>query len=181
MSTTTQPVAEFFAELDQYEERIPLERLTDLLRELAITRSDIERFAKFSARSYQRNLMREGPAYQALILCWRSGQRSPLHDHRGSSCGVRVLDGALTETVFERTHAGHVYATHTRHLPEGGVCGSQDADIHQVSNLQDEGQDLVTLHVYSPPLMCMGMYSLETTRIRDFVDPVVDFQDGGGI
>ena len=38
--------------------------------------------------------------YQAWVMCWRNGQRSPIHDHKGSSCAVRVLRGTLTETLF---------------------------------------------------------------------------------
>src|SRR5205807_7632445 len=44
------------------------------------------------------------------VLCWRNGQRSPIHDHRGSSCGVRVLRGTMTETQFAFAPNGHVKA-----------------------------------------------------------------------
>ena len=44
------------------------------------------------------------------MLCWKNGQRSPIHDHTGSSCGVRVLRGTLTETLFELAPNGHVKA-----------------------------------------------------------------------
>ena len=125
--------------------------------------------------------MHAGTGYQALILCWRKGQRSPIHDHTGSSCGVRVLEGTATETSFAQTPDGYVYATGSRELPPGAVCGSQDADIHQVSNLQPGDADLITLHVYSPPLLHMGMYSLTDTEVVDFFDPVVGFSDGAGI
>src|SRR5262245_27333623 len=102
---------DFFAELDQHQSRVPLKLLDERLREVKIDLAEVEQFVHFGADSYRRNLMRAGPAYHALILCWRSGQRSPIHDHRGSSCGVRVLKGAATETVFERTAAGHIFPT----------------------------------------------------------------------
>ena len=44
----------------------------------------------------------------------------------------------------------------TRKLPEGFICATQDQDIHQISNLQPGNADLVTLHIYSPPLLVMG-------------------------
>jgi cysteine dioxygenase len=147
---------EFFAALDQYDSRVSLERLDRGLHELQIDWAEIAEFARFGPETYRRNLMRAGPAYHALILCWRNGQRSPIHDHRASSCGVRVLKGSATETLFDRTPAGHVYATRSRKLPTGHCCGSQDADIHQLSNLEPDGGDLVTLHIYSPPLLVMG-------------------------
>jgi cysteine dioxygenase len=94
---------------------------------------------------------------------------------------VRVLAGAATETLFARGPNGHVYATRSRVLPAGSVCGSQDDDIHQMSNLQAGGADLVTLHIYSPPLLRMQIFSLTDATVRDFADPVFAFVAGDGI
>ena len=100
---------------------------------------------------------------------------------RDSSCGVRVLKGTVTETLFDRTPAGHIYATSSRKLPTGYCCGSQDSDIHQLSNLAPDGGDLVTLHIYSPPLVVMGTYSLTSPHVGEFTDRVYDFCEGAGI
>jgi cysteine dioxygenase len=116
------------------------------------------------------------------VLCWRNGQRSPIHNHRGSSCGVKVLRGVATETVFARAPNGMVLPTSSRELPTGFLCASADDDIHQISNLQAAGKDLVTLHIYSPPLMRMEMFSLDNPRILEWDDPINDpFPLGGGI
>jgi cysteine dioxygenase len=171
----------FLRELDGYAQRVPLDELVRRMEALQITFDDVREFARFNAERYQRNLLHSGPGYSALVLCWRNGQRSPIHNHRGSSCGVRVLPGEATETFFERNANGHVYATGSRVLREGAVCGSQDDDIHQVSNLQSGNADLVTLHVYSPPLLSMQVFSLTDTTVRDFYDPVFAFCDGDGI
>jgi cysteine dioxygenase len=172
---------EFFAELDGFTHRVPLDLLTRRLVELEISLDDVREHLQFGAKTYKRNLIHEGPGYQALALCWRSGQRSPIHDHRGSTCGVRVLCGAATETRFDRTPEGWIYAVDSRELAEGQVCGSQDDDIHQVSNLRPRGENLVTLHVYSPALLVMGTYSLTDAERGEFRDPVYAFADGAGI
>jgi len=176
-------LGEFLARLDAHPGRIPLEALERELASLAAGAGDFARWVRFDEHHYRRNLVHEGPGYQALVLCWRNGQRSPIHDHAGSSCGVRVLAGTATETVFERTRAGLVYAVRTRFHAPGSVCATQDADIHQVSNIADDGGDLVTLHVYSPPLLTMGTYSLFDPVVRPFRDPVHEelLLDGGGI
>lgn len=171
----------FFAELDAYPARIPLGVLTSGLKRLRVDFPAVEKFAQFAPERYRRNLMRAGPAYHALVLCWRNGQRSPIHDHHGSSCGVRVVCGEATETVFEMTGQGHVYAVRTRKLPEGYTCATQDQDIHQLSNLQPGNADLVTLHIYSPPLLVMGQYSLTDPMVREFKDEVYAFTEGAGI
>jgi cysteine dioxygenase len=170
----------FFTYLDALKGRAPLEELTAHMAELEAECADFDPQVRFSERGYLRNLVRAGPWYNALILCWKNGQRSPIHDHKGSSCGVRVLRGTLTETLFELTPNGHVKATFSRDLLPGCVIGSEDTDIHQVSNLQLGDADLVTLHVYSPPLLWMGTYSLtDTTRGKEAM--FVEFRDAAGI
>jgi cysteine dioxygenase len=168
---------------DARRNRIPLEELEAALASLAIGAEDVRPWIHFGTETYRRNLVHAGAAYQALVLCWRNGQRSPIHDHAGSSCGVRVLLGEAVETVFERTRAGMVYAVRSATHRPGAVCATQDADIHQVSNLADDGGDLVTLHVYSPPLLNMGTYSLFDPLVRPFREPIHEevLVDGGGI
>jgi len=172
---------EWFAELDQHTGRIPLPVLIEGLKRLRLNSAEIRPFIQFSLERYRRNLMRAGPAYHALVLCWRSGQRSPIHDHRDSACGVRVISGEATETIFEMTEEGHVFPARTRKLTEGFICATEDLDIHQLSNLQPNQADLITLHVYSPPLLVMGQYSLTDSMVREFKDEVHTFAEGAGI
>jgi cysteine dioxygenase len=171
---------ELFAYLDQLDERAPLEELTCELKELDVNCAELAEFIRFSERGYMRNLVRAGTWYNVLVLCWKNGQRSPIHDHAGSSCGVRVLRGTATETLFEYAPNGHVWATTSRRHAPGSVVGSQDSDMHQISNLQAGDADLVTLHVYTPPLMWMGTYSL-TDRTRGQEPMFIEFYDAAGI
>jgi cysteine dioxygenase len=172
---------EWFQQLDQYQDRIPMQVLLDGIKRLRMDPAEIKPYIQFSTERYRRNLMHAGPAYHALILCWRNGQRSPIHDHRGSACAVRVIRGETTETVFEMTEEGHIFPVRTHCLAEGSMCATEDLDIHQLSNLQPGNADLVTLHLYSPPLLVMGQYSLTEPTISEFEDAVYDFAEGAGI
>jgi len=172
---------EWLDELDRHQERIPLEVLTRGLKRVRLNPAEINPFIQFSSERYRRNLMRAGPAYHALVLCWRNGQRSPIHDHRGSACGVRVIRGEATETIFEMTEEGIVFPARTRQLSEGFICATEDLDIHQLSNLQPGTGDLITLHIYSPPLLVMGQYALNDSTMREFKDEVHVFAEGAGI
>jgi cysteine dioxygenase len=171
---------DFYCYLDSLAERAELSDLLIELSQLDFDDDCLLDYMKFSNRYYMRNLVRAGPWYHLLVLCWRNGQRSPIHDHAGSSCGVRVLRGVMTETLFEFAPNGHVKATGSRDFPPGSVIGSQDSDMHQVSNLQAGTADLVTLHVYSPPLFRMGTYSLlDQSRGEELMLP--EFCEAAGI
>lgn len=177
MSTDLQAM---FFHLDGLTGRPDVARLTEELSGFDIELDDLTEHLHFSPATYKRNLVRAGPHYHAWLLCWRNGQRSPIHDHTGSACVVRVLRGTLTETVFELAPNGHVKAAFSRDFAEGSLLGSEDSDIHQVSNLQPGSADLVTLHVYAPPLTRMGTYSLyDLARGFEVWEPV--FSDAAGI
>src|ERR1041385_4653516 len=171
----------WFAELDRYSGRIPLNVLATGLKRVRVDLDSVRPFVQFSEEKYRRNLMHAGPAYHALVLCWRTGQRSPIHDHRGSACAVRIIGGVATETVFAMTEEGRLFEVRTRHLKDGFMCVTEDLDIHRISNDQPDGQELITLHIYSPPLLTMGQYSPEDSTMRDFTDEVRVFAEGAGI
>lgn len=168
------------ASLDQLDGRAPLDGLVAALARTDVSCADLEEFVRFSDRGYTRNLVKSGAWYHLLALCWKNGQRSPIHDHTGSNCAVRVLRGTATETIFEFAPNGHVWATGSRQHPPGAILDSHDSDLHQISNLQAGGADLVTLHIYSPPLMWMGTYSLTDTS-RGQEPMLVEFCEAAGI
>lgn len=152
--------------LDTLKSPATLGELKNALGQLEPGPDDLQQHLHFDSCTYQRNLLRKNENYEALILCFEAGQRTPIHDHAGSACGVKVLQGVGVETIFDTCSDGWIFATGSHELPANGVVGSNDMDIHQLSNLQTDGQPLVTLHIYSPPLGEVGNYCLEDNSIK---------------
>jgi cysteine dioxygenase len=150
--------------LDRLDHRADLDELTRLLSELRVTRADIAPCCSFGQRGYRRNTICESPWYELLALCWRSGDRTPIHDHAGVSCAFKVIEGTGTEIRFSPTPSGLICPVATIEMAPGYVCAAADADIHEVANMQAPGTDLITLHMYSPPIRSMNTY--------DFTAPV---------
>ena len=174
------PLEIFICKLDKLSTPAKLDWAMQELAQLDLELGELRSHMLFATQSYARNLVHSGPHHNLLVLCWKNGQRSPIHDHAGSTCGVRVLRGVMTETTFAFTPNGHVKAIGSRDLAEGQVCGTQDDDLHQVSNLQLGEADLVTLHVYTPPLVWMGTYSMyDTSRGQERM--LLEFIDAAGI
>lgn len=164
-------LARLFATLDRRAGPIDVDFLKHALRDTPLTRADLGPHAAFGRACYTRNLLHTGPAYQALALCWRSGQRSPIHDHRGSGCALKVIIGTATEVKFERSPSGLISPTAVTRLAAGGIAASEDDDMHQMGNLEPVGHDLITLHLYSPPLRTMGTYFLGDSVIGEHEIP----------
>ncbi|HEY5552582.1 MAG TPA: cysteine dioxygenase family protein [Opitutaceae bacterium] len=166
------PLQSLVAYLDGLKERASIETLRDLLGASNVSLDDLKPYVCFKDEAYQRVLICSGEQYEMLVVCWKSGQRSPIHDHAGSTCCFRVMQGVCTETVFDFSPCGQVVARDSKNLLAGYIAASQDTDTHQVSNLQTPGQDLVTLHIYSPPLQAMRKYSLTGERDGNFAPGV---------
>lgn len=99
------------------------------------------------------------------MLGWLTGQKSPIHNHRGSQCCVRVLQGTAVETVYSRTRDGF-FETHTDRYAASSVFGGQDTDIHTLENDAAYEQGLVTLHLYRPALTRMELFDVKKRTAR---------------
>lgn len=161
------PLSELVRYLDSLKSRADLDVLSRLLGELRVTRKDIEPVCTFGTRGYRRNTIARTEWYELLALCWRSGHCTPIHDHAGVSCAFRVVEGQGTEIRFRPTPSGLVCPVETNPMDPGYVCAAQDADIHQVANMQSPGTDLITLHIYSPPIAKMRTYTYATSEGAD--------------
>jgi cysteine dioxygenase len=148
---------------------VPLEEpaIARMLGGLHVLREDVDEWTSFSEVGYQRVVIHRTPRFEVLLLCWRSGQRSAIHDHAGSTCGIRIIAGTATETIYAASPCGRLYPVRSRCLETGSVCVNHDADIHQMANLAPTGQDLITLHIYSPPLAATRIYSIRETILAD--------------
>ena len=147
--------------LNQADSRVPIEGLQKHLSELNVTLDDLTQYLHFNDCSYSRNLICENTWYELLCICWKNGQESLIHNHAQSTCGLRVIQGVGVETTFEEIGDNKVKPIESCELKTGEVCCTKDADIHQISNVQPDGSDLVTLHIYSPPLRTMQVWDME--------------------
>jgi cysteine dioxygenase len=149
--------------IDELRHRAKEMKLLDLRRfisNLKPRRSEIEPYIHFTEARYARNLVFKCQDFECLVLCWRPGQRSPIHDHANSICAVYTLDGLLSADNYRKTANGHVRADYSEDFKPGSVLSIQTTEIHQVSNLQ-EGADLISVHFYLGPLENSYLYSVQ--------------------
>lgn len=135
------------------EARIPLNVLTAWVRALPDPFPLVRDRLEFSDTAYHRTSLVRGPHAEALVLGWRPGQQTPVHHHAGSACVVRVLGGQAMETVYTRMPVGRLTPATVQRFATGALTSSMDTDLHRLGNDAQSTLDLVTLHVYSPPLM----------------------------
>jgi cysteine dioxygenase len=146
-----------------------LEQIYEWLEKTEVCREDLQPYIAFKDGNYWRHRVCRNEFVEMLVLCWRPGQRTPIHDHNGSHGGVKIFEGLLWETTFTYDAvAGLEYKT-VRELRSGSVTGSDVPDIHQLGNPDVSGQDLITVHVYAPPLGVLHTYKPGSAKIDLYV------------
>ena len=136
------------------------DELGALLGGVEVTAEELRPYVSFKEGTYARHRVHLGEHAELLVLCWRPGQRTPIHDHAGSYGAVRVLRGVMWETIFEMGEGEGLAYKSAREWTPGHVTGADVPDIHQLGNPDVSGQDLVTLHLYAPPLTSLNVYKV---------------------
>jgi cysteine dioxygenase len=160
-------ILELFHRWDRRRGVIPLAELIASLGALVVEPGDLGEAVGFDERTYRRAVIRSRDHYQALVLCWRSGQGSPIHDHFGSCCAVRVVAGRATETRYSPAPCGRLMPVGSEVHRAGSVTACRGGEIHQMANLEAEGDDLITFHLYSPPPRSWRFYHISQTTLSD--------------
>lgn len=135
-----------------------------LLGGVEVSPEELRPHVSFKEGTYARHRVHLGAHAELLVLCWRPGQRTPIHDHAGSYGAVRVLRGVMWETIFEMDEGTGLVYQSAREWTPGHVTGADVPDIHQLGNPDVSGRDLVTLHLYAPPLTSLNVYKVGRTE-----------------
>lgn len=144
---------------------LKLESLKDLFGRLDLKEMLINEHVHFCNESYARNLVCRTPRFDMLILCWKPGHVTTIHDHAGSLNVTRVFSGNLTSRLYEpydRPEPGRVLVRQIEeeNLGRGAFSSVDYRGIHQLANTSQD--DLVTVHVYARPLKDITVYEPDT-------------------
>jgi cysteine dioxygenase len=153
--------------------------LNDWLYRVEVTQDDLRPFRFFKQGTYARHRVLRNEFAELLVLCWKPGQRTPIHDHNGSYGSVRVCEGVMWETIFALNDEHKLYYQRAREWNAREVTTADVPDIHQIGNPEVSGQDLVTLHLYAPPLGVLNTYKVGSREVGHYSPN--EFMDGAGI
>lgn len=153
--TNSPSLRRFIDWLDGLNQRPTLKILEKKLLELEINLDDLVKFLGYTDNGYQRNVVKKTKHYELVLICWKAGQKTPIHDHKGSDCAFLILEGTSTESIYEKK-GEELIITEVKKYAAGQVCAADEPDIHKISN--DENTNLVNLHLYSPPLKGYNIY-----------------------
>ncbi len=143
-----------------------LEQLFSWLQNTEISDDDVAPYLGFKEKTYWRHLVCRNNAVEMLVLCWKPGQRTVIHDHNGSQGAVYVQQGVVWETNFTFDDAEGLAYKSGQEYGAGMITGADVPDIHQLGNPDVSEQNLVTIHIYSPPLGVLHTYKPGSANVE---------------
>ncbi|CAO3675421.1 unnamed protein product [Rhizopus stolonifer] len=178
-------------------EHIDSNKIIQLMERYSSNADDWNQYTLFDhSRAYTRNLIDDGNGkFNLMILAWSRGQKSPIHDHPGSHCVMKILDGKLQETLFDwptstsgddkdetsfdvtaavEDSTAHLNTNLSQPLhiskdtiyhPNQVTYVHDKIGLHRVTNPSQE-QGAVSLHLYTPPYKVCKTFEEKTGKAR---------------
>ncbi|KAI9298535.1 cysteine dioxygenase type I [Neoconidiobolus thromboides FSU 785] len=151
-------------ELGEYgldSDKVNVKKIQKLMENYQSNSSDWEKYAHFDNNKYTRNLVDDGNGeFNLIVLAWNNGQKSPIHDHAGSHCIMKILDGELQEQLYEWPEESSAQTECCRKMNNyKNTVYSKDQvtymhdnlGLHRVANYNSD-KPALSLHLYTPPI-----------------------------
>jgi cysteine dioxygenase len=142
-----------------------LAQLYNWLENARLSEEDLRPYLGFKDGTYWRHRVCRNQSVEMLVLCWRPGQRTVIHDHNGSQGAVLVQQGVMWETTFDYDEERGLSYSSASGYQAGQITGAEVPDIHQLGNPDVSERDLVTIHIYSPALGVLHTYKPGSAKI----------------
>lgn len=157
------------------------ERVTAVMSNYLLNEKDWEKYCFFSDLHYTRNLVVTNDKFELIVLCWKAGQASRIHNHAGSNCWMGVAQGPMLESLYTKVDTDGKTVCEKANPSQPGLCPSLRLDktscfqqgevgyihdglgLHRVAAAPD--CDGVSIHCYSPPISIATLFDTETNSV----------------
>lgn len=134
-------------------------QLKEALLQINLNLDDFEHIPKpADGKPYNRKLLYKNSEVELLVMNWSELECAP-HDHGQSHGWIQVISGITQNTVYELNSDGLPEELFQEFYRGGNYLYAPKKGIHQMQASQET--DLVTLHLYSPPISGMTVYDLQ--------------------
>lgn len=132
-----------------------------IIRSMKIPISAFEPFCSWSKDAYTRNCIVENEEFELILLCWEAGQKTPIHDHGGEECWVRIIQGEFGETIYKADKGGQLNVIKSSVSKTGDISYMVDfMGYHHLEN-QSESRGM-SLHLYAKPIRSCNMFDKDS-------------------
>jgi cysteine dioxygenase len=133
-------------------------KYNDIIRSMNLPSSVFEHYCSWSDKSYTRNCIVENEKFELILLCWEAGQITPIHDHGGEECWVKVIEGEFRERIYTTDEAGELSIVKSSIAKVNDITYMIDfMGFHSLENLSDKRS--MSLHLYAKPIRSCNVFN----------------------
>ena len=122
-----------------------------IIHSIKFTAKDFENYASWSDDCYTRNCIVNNEKFELILICWCEGHKTPIHDHGGEECWVKVIDGEFKETIYKQNDAEELTMIKSSTSKSNEVTYMKDfMGFHRLENISNKRS--MTLHLYAKPI-----------------------------
>jgi predicted metal-dependent enzyme (double-stranded beta helix superfamily) len=158
--TSPLSLRELVAALSNFSAPPTFAELQSLVGRAEVGEAELRPYLKFRPGTYVRTRVLRNEHAELLVLCWKPGHYTSIHDHNGSYSAIRVLSGRMHETIYDYDPERGLCEGESHSWGPGHVTTADIPDIHRIGNRAGGAGDLVTLHCYSPPFDVIRTYQV---------------------
>jgi len=122
-----------------------------IIRSIELKPEDFKDYASWSKDCYTRNCLVDNEKFELILICWSEGQKTPIHDHGGEECWVKVIDGQLEEVIYQKNDNDALTVVKAAVSKANQVTYMKDfMGFHSLENVAKKRS--MTLHLYAKPI-----------------------------
>ena len=128
-----------------------------IIRSMKFPENAFENYCSWSDECYTRNCIVENEKFELILICWCEGHRTPIHDHGGEECWVKVIEGEFKETIYKKNEEGELVSVKSSISKQNEVSYMKDfMGFHQLENLSNKRS--MSLHLYAKPIRACNVF-----------------------
>ncbi len=145
-----------------------MEGYSEVLEKCRWNIQDFEKYEFFSDEFYTRNLIHRCDEFALVVLCWKPGQKTPIHDHSDADGWLRVIYGEIEEGLYSNPLKLGEHEPRFLHkktaTPNAYAHINDDMGLHDIAN--NSAKNALSLHLYAPSFESCKYFCPDTKEFK---------------
>lgn len=122
-----------------------------IIHSIKLEPNDFKTYSHWSTDCYTRNCIVDTEKFELILICWCKGHKTPIHDHGGEECWVKVIDGELEEVIYKKNEEEELLPVRLSVSKANQVTYMKDfMGFHSLENISNKKS--MSLHLYAKPI-----------------------------
>ena len=136
----------------------------EIMNNLDLPKYLFDCYCSWSNECYTRNCIVDNESFELILLCWEAGQATPIHDHGGEECWVKVIQGEFKETIYRFDSPGKIQTLRSTVSKKGDLSYMIDfMGFHRLENISETRS--MSLHLYAKPIRNCNLFDEDSGKL----------------